>query len=68
MLLYYNNGWVQHNAQRFTLDFLPVVMVLVMTAAPRVPRGVLRGLVWYALAWNALAMVVFPIGRLVLSV
>jgi len=63
MLGYYNNGWVQQNAQRFTLDFLPLVMVLVMAGAPRVPRGWLRGLVWYALAWNTLALVVFPLGR-----
>ena len=26
-LFYYNNGWVQFNAQRFTLDFWPVLLI-----------------------------------------
>jgi hypothetical protein len=29
-LLYQNNGWYQVNTQRFSLDFLPALMILVI--------------------------------------
>lgn len=29
MLLYFNNGFIQYNAQRFTLDFMPIMIILV---------------------------------------
>ena len=29
LLFYYNNGFVQFNAQRFTLDFMPILILLV---------------------------------------
>jgi hypothetical protein len=38
MMLYCNNGWVQVNTQRFTLDFLPVLMVLLAMAVPHVSK------------------------------
>lgn len=28
MLLYFNNGFIQYNAQRFTLDFMPIMIIL----------------------------------------
>ncbi len=34
-LFYYNNGWVQFNGQRFTLDFWPVLFLLIALGADR---------------------------------
>lgn len=58
MLLYFNNGYVQVNTNRFTLDFIPLLMVLcglgVKTAPPILWKA---GIVW-AIALNFLA---FPV-------
>jgi hypothetical protein len=58
-LLYYNNGWKQWNCQRFTLDFWPVLFVLVATGV-HAARPLFRGLVFYAVALNAVALVLVP--------
>ena len=61
MLHYYNNGWVQLNAQRFSLDFLPLLWVLVAQGTRRVQRGVWRPLVAWAVGLNALALALLPV-------
>jgi len=58
MLLYFNNGYVQVNTNRFTLDFLPLLMVLCglgLRAAPTILWK--AGTIW-AIALNFLAFVV----------
>ena len=61
MLFYYNNGWAQVNAQRFTLDFRPVLLVplaLGVKAQFEAGQGRLwRGLIAYAIVLNAIALV-----------
>lgn len=51
-LFYYNNGWVQFNAQRFTLDFWPVLFVLIVLGAQYAPRWLWRAAIVFAIALN----------------
>ncbi|QSQ18239.1 glycosyltransferase family 39 protein [Myxococcus landrumensis] len=60
MLMYYNNGWVQVNTQRFTLDFLPVMMVLVALGVKRWPAGPWKPLVAWAVGLNVFVIAVLP--------
>jgi hypothetical protein len=53
-LFYYNNGWMQFNAQRFTLDLWPVLFVLVAMGAPRAPRRLWQAAIVFAIALNAI--------------
>lgn len=59
-LLYYNNGWVQFNAQRFTMDFCPVLMVLVALAARDGLGAYWKGSIVWAMALNCLTWVIIP--------
>jgi hypothetical protein len=53
-LFYYNNGWMQFNAQRFTLDFWPVLSVLVVMGAVHAPRHLWRAAILFAIALNVI--------------
>ncbi|MBP7964456.1 MAG: hypothetical protein KBG20_19190 [Caldilineaceae bacterium] len=59
-LFYYNNGWVQLNGQRFTLDFWPVLLVPLALGLKRqfaAGQGRLwQGLIVYAVLLNAIAL------------
>jgi hypothetical protein len=57
-LLYHNNGFHQINTTRFTLDFLPIVIVLTALGAKHVPKWLFRGMVAYAIVLNIVAFVV----------
>lgn len=57
-LLYHNNGMLQWNAQRFTLDFLPITTLLVALGAPYCPRF-LVGTTFYAVVLNAFSLLAF---------
>lgn len=62
-LLYYNNGFVQPNAQRFALDFLPILILLVGLSADRLDAERTRWLkaaIVYSVALNAVALIVVP--------
>jgi len=63
-LLYLNNGASQINTQRFTLDFIPVLFVLVAIGLRReADRGRARlwqGAIAYAVLVNALVLAVLP--------
>lgn len=60
MLCYYNNGWMQVNAQRYTLDFLPLVMVLVAKGIPRASPWFWKGAIAYSVGLNAFALYGIP--------
>ena len=60
MAFYYNNGWEQVNAQRFTLDFLPVLIVLVALGRQRLHEKWWRAAIVYSIALNALATLIVP--------
>jgi hypothetical protein len=52
ILLYHNNGWAQVNAQRFSLDFLPALMILVALSYKYVPSWLFKSFVGYAILLN----------------
>jgi hypothetical protein len=60
-LLYYNNGWVQNNAQRFALDFLPLLIVPVAIGTNRADERWWKASVVYSLALNLLAFLGVPV-------
>jgi photosystem II stability/assembly factor-like uncharacterized protein len=63
MLLYNNNGVFQSNTQRFTLDFLPVLIVLVALSLPHVNTRLFRISIAYSVFLNIVSMVFLPTGR-----
>lgn len=56
-LLYYNNGWVQMNCQRFSLDFMPILIWLQARGAKAVSASVWRAGVVWAVGLNVLAII-----------
>lgn len=65
MLFYYNNGYAQVNGQRFALDFLPILMVLVALGVQRVDGRVWKAAVVYGVLLNVIALFGIPALRLV---
>jgi hypothetical protein len=68
-LFYYNDGWVQHNAQRFTLDFWPLLLVVIALGLKEQARqGQVRlwqGFIIYAVSLNLFALLLIdPLNRL----
>ncbi len=61
-MVYYSNGWAQANAQRYTLDFLPVLLPLVALGVKRCPPALWKGAVAYSVGLNFLALVLLPRG------
>ncbi len=60
-LFYHNNGAGQYNAQRFSLDYLPVLIILVARGGRRVPEPLWKGLIGYSIGLNFLAFCVLPV-------
>jgi 4-amino-4-deoxy-L-arabinose transferase-like glycosyltransferase len=56
MLLYYNNGYVQANTQRFSLDFLPVLILLIGLGIKRIPEYLWKSAIIYSIALNVFAL------------
>ena len=56
MLLYHSNGYSQYNAQRYTLDWLPVLFLALALGPAREHAGAFRLLTVYAMALNLAAM------------
>ena len=55
--LYYNNGFAQANAQRFTLDYLPILILLVARGAQRAAPRWWKPAMAYSIALNAVALI-----------
>lgn len=51
-IFYHSNGYSQINAQRYTLDWLPILMVFVARAVTKARMEVVRLLILYALVLN----------------
>jgi hypothetical protein len=60
MLLYYGNGYVQINVQRYTLDFLPVLILLVAWSLQNSDRKLLCTLMTYSVLLNIIALFLLP--------
>jgi len=61
VLLYHNNGWMQVNAQRFSLDFLPALMVLVALGSKEMPYWLLRAFVIFSIGLNCFSFLVHAV-------
>lgn len=62
-LFYHSNGFTQYNAQRYTLDWLPLLLAFVPACFGRLNPTVMRGLVLYAMALNLIALLVLQVTR-----
>jgi hypothetical protein len=64
-LLYINNGASQINTQRFTMDFMPLLLVLIAMGMRREGErdrvGLWRGTISYAVLLNVLLLVLLPV-------
>ncbi|MBX2955407.1 MAG: glycosyltransferase family 39 protein [Cyclobacteriaceae bacterium] len=58
ILCYHNNGWMQVNTQRFALDFLPALMVLLALGYKHIPTWLFRSFVIYSIALNCLSYLI----------
>ena len=59
MLFYHNNGFIQYNAQRFTLDFMPVLILLVALGFKNSSNDllvVLKVMIVYAIFLNLIVL------------
>jgi hypothetical protein len=59
-LVYYSNGWAQLNAQRYMLDFLPVLLPLIALGVRRLPPVLWKAAVAYSVVLNFLMIVLLP--------
>lgn len=57
-LFYYSNGFYQINAQRFTLDFMPILIILAGIGAQQCNAKIWKPLILYAIALNELASII----------
>lgn len=61
MLFYYNNGYSQVNTQRFTLDFMPILIVLIALGTKRFSEPIWKTAVAYSIFLNFLALFLIPL-------
>jgi hypothetical protein len=57
-LFYHNNGFEQVNTSRFTLDFLPLLIVLTFLGTARVPMWLMKGMISYAIGLNVISFII----------
>ena len=57
-LLYHNNGYHQINTMRFSLDFLPLLIVLMALGSRYIPGWLFKGMVGYAIVLNVISFVI----------
>jgi len=57
-LFYHNNGFEQVNSSRFTLDFLPLLIILTSLGVSKLPVWLMKGLIGYAILLNVIAFII----------
>ncbi|HEX8037539.1 MAG TPA: hypothetical protein VF490_00250, partial [Chryseosolibacter sp.] len=57
-LFYHNNGYHQINTMRFSLDFLPLLIVLMALGSRYIPGWLFKGMVGYAIILNVISFVI----------
>lgn len=57
-LFYHNNGYEQVNTSRFTLDFLPLLIVLTSLGAAKIPAWLMKGMIIYAVGLNVVSFII----------
>lgn len=61
LLLYFVNGWIQVNAHRYALDFIPILMVLVALGTRWLDEKWWKAAILYAVLLNVIALVFIPL-------
>lgn len=57
-LFYHNNGYEQVNTSRFTLDFLPLLIVLTSLGIGKIPPWLTKGMICYAVGLNIISFII----------
>jgi 4-amino-4-deoxy-L-arabinose transferase-like glycosyltransferase len=60
-LFYHNNGFHQINTSRFSLDFLPLLILLTALGVNHLPKWLFKGLVIYAVLLNIISFLIHSI-------
>ena len=60
LMMYYSDGFRQLNCQRYTLDFLPVLLPLIGIGMARIPSAIWKSLILYSVALNFVGLIVLP--------
>lgn len=67
LLFYYGNGKVQINAQRYTLDFFPILIILVALGTKYVPALLWKVMVVYSVVLNSITLFFVPVTEKLLN-
>ncbi len=59
ILFYHTNGWRQVNAYRYSLDFLPILILLVAIGLNRIRSGIWKTAITYAVILNIVALSIY---------
>jgi hypothetical protein len=62
LLFYHTNGWRQVNAYRYTLDFLPVLVLLVAIGTNRINPTIWKIAIAYSIGLNIIAIGIYHLG------
>jgi hypothetical protein len=57
-LFYHNNGFHQINTSRFSLDFLPLLIVLTALGLNHIPKWLFKGMIVYAVVLNIISFLI----------
>lgn len=60
-LFYHNNGWHQINTSRFSLDFLPLLMILTALGIKSIPDWLMKGMIGYSILLNIIGFLIHSI-------
>lgn len=66
-LFFIGNGYTQVNTQRYTLDFLPILILLVALGTKRVKENLWKAAMLYSIILNVVALLCVPLLRRVAS-
>ena len=58
LLLYHNNGYHQVNTNRFALDFMPILFLLIINSLKNIPFWLVRSTILYAVGLNIFSFVI----------
>jgi len=57
-LFYHNNGYHQVNTMRFSLDFLPLLLLLTALGFKQIPAWLMKGMIVYAVLLNLISFLI----------
>jgi hypothetical protein len=57
-LFYHNNGFEQVNSSRFTLDFLPLLIILMALGISKLPMWLAKAMICYAVLLNVVSFII----------